>query len=92
MSRILEQVKGNPEQFSSSLFNVSLKLPPRHMAIVDAVMLLNKNKSEAIRFLIELGWETIENDGDFSNLVEHKEEALKYYLEKLEEAEEHRDL
>lgn len=81
MSDILEKLKTGVSLPGSHA--VSLKLEARHMAMIDAVSKLrgSNNKSDAIRFLMDLGWEAIESDGDFAEIIYHKEQAEEYYSE-----------
>lgn len=82
---LLDDLKaGIPER--ADLITVSVKLNSEQRAIIDAVTKLRESRSDAIRFLIQLGWEAIESDPDFCDLVEHKEEAQRFFEEKAEEA------
>lgn len=85
MSLLDELKTGIPDR--SDFVTVSVKLNCEQRAIIDAVTKLRESKSDAIRFLIQLGWEAIENDPDFSDLVEHKEEVQRIFEEKAEEDE-----
>ena len=80
MSDILSKFKGlagsdeiNP---ASRTWQLSVKVNNAQQAAIEGAMkLTGGNKSDAVRLLIDLGWEAIENDGDFMNAVMHKDEV-----------------
>lgn len=85
MSKILDNLKSGGFVTPSN-FSASVKLELKHMAMIEAVSKLRGgSKSDAIRFLIELGWEAIEEDEDFVETVSLKEIVEdSYYLEESE--------
>lgn len=79
MSEILESLRGQGEYFDETLYPLSCKLKRNQQAAVEAVIKLAGNKTNAVRLLIDLGWEAIENDGVFDDVINAKsdiEEAL----------------
>ena len=50
---------------SKSICTPSRKLKRNQQAAVEAVIKLAGNKTNAVRLLIDLGWEALENDGVF---------------------------
>lgn len=76
MSQILEDLRSRGEYaLDESVFPLSVKLKVPQQAAVEAVMKLVGNKSDAVRLLIDLGWEAIENDGVFNDVIQFKAEA-----------------
>lgn len=83
MSSILENLKMSKPISGNSKFQLSMKLDPLRMSYVEAIVSsrIKEHKSDAVRFLIDLGWEAIVNDGDFDNLLLVQSEALDYYMD-----------
>lgn len=76
MSQILEDLRSRGEYaLDERVFPLSVKLKVPQQAAVEAVMKLVGNKSDAVRLLIDLGWEAIENDGVFNDVIQFKAEA-----------------
>lgn len=76
MSQILEDLRNRGEYgLDERVFPLSVKLKVPQQAAVEAVMKLVGNKSDAVRLLIDLGWEVIENDGVFDDVIQFKSEA-----------------
>lgn len=79
MSDILERLKSievGDDHPANRTWQFSVKLRNGQYAAVSAAQSLmgGSSKSDAVRFLIDLGWEAIENDGGFMATVEHKDE------------------
>jgi hypothetical protein len=82
MSEILEALRcqGERDEF---IHQLSCKLNNRQQAAIEAVSGLGSvgNKSNAVRLLIDLGWEAIENDGIFESIINRKYEIERLYSE-----------
>ena len=79
MSEILESLRMQGEYVEEHLYPLSCKLKRNQQAAVEAVIKLAGNKTNAVRLLIDLGWEALENDGVFDDVIQAKsdiEEAL----------------
>ena len=86
MSEILESLRAQGEYVEEHLYPLSCKLERNQQAAVEAVIKLAGNKTNAVRLLIDLGWEALENDGFFDDVIQAKsdiEEALFFNEEKL---------
>lgn len=71
---VLDSFANGTFEEPSSVKVVTVKLYIKHQAIVEATTKLAGSKSEAIRLLIEAGWERIERDGRFEELVAEKDD------------------
>jgi hypothetical protein len=79
MSEILESLRNQGEYVEEHLYPLSCKLKRSQQAAVEAVIKLAGNKTNAVRLLIDLGWEALEKDGVFDDVIQAKldiEEAL----------------
>ena len=80
MSDILENLRCNAavdDSPAARTCGVSLKVNNAQQASIDAVMDLVENKSYAVRLLLDLGWEAIEEDGVFADVIDKKYEILR---------------
>ncbi len=80
MSDILENLRCNAaadDSPAARTWGVSLKVNNAQQASIDAVMDLVENKSYAVRLLLDLGWEAIEKDGVFADVIDKKYEILR---------------
>ena len=80
MSDILSKLKGvsgfDDDNPAARTWQLSVKVNNAQQAAIDGAMrLTGGNKSEAVRLLLDLGWEAIEDDGDFMDAVMHKDEV-----------------
>ena len=79
MSEILESLRMQGRVCRRAFVPLSCKLKRNQQAAVEAVIKLAGNKTNAVRLLIDLGWEALENDGVFDDVIQAKsdiEEAL----------------
>ncbi|HFB7480658.1 TPA: hypothetical protein ACE8RR_002117 [Neisseria gonorrhoeae] len=80
MSEILESIRNQGDYEDEFLYQLSCKLSRRQQAAIEAVTGLGgRNKSDAVRLLIDLGWEAIENDGIFENVIFKKHNIEEVY-------------
>ncbi len=81
MSEILEAIRNQDDYEKEFLYQLSCKLNRRQQAAVEACTGLGSlgNKSNAVRLLIDLGWEAIENDGVFVDVIDRKHSIEEIY-------------
>ena len=78
---VLDAYKGMSEDYddghpAARTRPLSVKIGNGERAAISAVMnLTNGNKSEAVRLLIQAGWEAIEQDGAFDFIVQEKDDV-----------------
>lgn len=80
MSEILESLRNQGEYVEEHLYPLSCKLKRSQQAAVEAVIKLAGNKTNAVRLLIDLGWEALEKMAFLMMLFRQNQTSKKHYF------------